>query len=84
MPDKIAIYRGPLERLYAHGPESLRREVRDERVEHQRRKPGPLVFIRIEVDAQGVIVEGSRDDRRGRVDRVQLKRMNVHVPLRRH
>ena len=58
--------------------------VADERVEHQRRKPRPLVFIRIEVDAQAVIVERSRDDPRGRVDRVQLKRMNVHVPLRRH
>ena len=26
--DKITIYRGPLERLYAHDPERLRREVR--------------------------------------------------------
>ncbi len=28
LPDKITIYRGPLERLYAHDPERLRREVR--------------------------------------------------------
>ena len=27
LPDKITIYRGPLERLYAHDPERLRREV---------------------------------------------------------
>jgi predicted Zn-dependent protease with MMP-like domain len=28
LPDKISIYRGPLERLYGHDPELLRREVR--------------------------------------------------------
>ncbi|MDQ2984231.1 MAG: metallopeptidase family protein [Actinomycetota bacterium] len=28
LPDKITIYRGPLERLYAHDPERLRQEVR--------------------------------------------------------
>ena len=28
LPDKITIYRGPLERLYGHDPETLRREVR--------------------------------------------------------
>ena|ERR671930_106968 len=28
LPDKITIYRGPLERLYGHDPELLRREVR--------------------------------------------------------
>jgi predicted Zn-dependent protease with MMP-like domain len=28
LPDKITIYRGPLERLYAGDPERLRREVR--------------------------------------------------------
>ena len=27
-PDKITIYRGPLERLYGHDPEALRRQVR--------------------------------------------------------
>ncbi len=28
LPDKITIYRGPLERLYGHDPETLRREVK--------------------------------------------------------
>jgi predicted Zn-dependent protease with MMP-like domain len=28
LPDKITIFRGPLERLYGHRPETLRREVR--------------------------------------------------------
>jgi predicted Zn-dependent protease with MMP-like domain len=28
LPDKITIYRGPLERLYGYDPETLRREVR--------------------------------------------------------
>jgi len=28
LPDKITIYRGPLERLYGHDPETLRRQVR--------------------------------------------------------
>jgi predicted Zn-dependent protease with MMP-like domain len=28
LPDKISIYRGPLERLYGHDPELLRRQVR--------------------------------------------------------
>ncbi len=28
LPDKITIYRGPLERLYGHDPETLGREVR--------------------------------------------------------
>jgi predicted Zn-dependent protease with MMP-like domain len=28
LPDKITIYRGPLERLYGRDPERLRREVR--------------------------------------------------------
>jgi predicted Zn-dependent protease with MMP-like domain len=28
LPDKITIFRGPLVRLYAHDPETLRREVR--------------------------------------------------------
>ena len=28
LPDKITIYRGPLERLYGREPETLRREVR--------------------------------------------------------
>jgi predicted Zn-dependent protease with MMP-like domain len=28
LPDRISIYRGPLERLYGHDPELLRREVR--------------------------------------------------------
>jgi predicted Zn-dependent protease with MMP-like domain len=28
LPDKITIYRGPLERLYGYDPERLRREVR--------------------------------------------------------
>jgi len=28
LPDKISIYRGPLERLYGHDPATLRREVR--------------------------------------------------------
>ena len=28
LPDKITIYRGPLERLYGHDPEALRRQVR--------------------------------------------------------
>ena len=28
LPDKISIYRGPLERLYAHDPGRLRREIR--------------------------------------------------------
>jgi predicted Zn-dependent protease with MMP-like domain len=28
LPDKITIYRGPLERLYGHDPTRLRREVR--------------------------------------------------------
>jgi predicted Zn-dependent protease with MMP-like domain len=28
LPDKITIYRGPLERLYGHDPERLRTEVR--------------------------------------------------------
>src|SRR5439155_2616601 len=28
LPDKITIYRGPLERLYGRDPETLRREVR--------------------------------------------------------
>jgi predicted Zn-dependent protease with MMP-like domain len=28
LPDKITIYRGPLERLYGHDPARLRREVR--------------------------------------------------------
>jgi len=27
LPDKITIYRGPLERLYGHDPEVLRRNV---------------------------------------------------------
>jgi predicted Zn-dependent protease with MMP-like domain len=27
-PDKISIYRGPLQRHYGHDPESLRREIR--------------------------------------------------------
>jgi predicted Zn-dependent protease with MMP-like domain len=27
-PDKISIYRGPLERLYGHDPELLRRQIR--------------------------------------------------------
>jgi predicted Zn-dependent protease with MMP-like domain len=28
VPDKISIYSGPLERLYGHDPERLRREIR--------------------------------------------------------
>ncbi len=28
LPDKITIFRGPIERLYGHDPETLRREVR--------------------------------------------------------
>ena len=28
LPDKITIYRGPLERLYGYDPETLRRQVR--------------------------------------------------------
>lgn len=28
LPDKITIYRGPLERLYGHDPELLRQEIR--------------------------------------------------------
>ena len=28
LPDKISIYRGPLERLYGHDPELLRRQIR--------------------------------------------------------
>jgi predicted Zn-dependent protease with MMP-like domain len=28
LPDKITIYRGPLERLYGHDPEQLRRQIR--------------------------------------------------------
>ena len=28
LPDKITIYRGPLERLYGYDPDTLRREVR--------------------------------------------------------